>query len=56
METGGSKPHSQGLPNNTYPEPNQHSIDSFLYFIHKTCKGNRRESTNYKKKGKKQIF
>ena len=23
METGGSMPHSQGLSNNSYPEPNQ---------------------------------
>ena len=31
MEPGGSMPHSQGLSNNSYPEPNQpkslHSIE-----------------------------
>ena len=26
MELGGSMPHSQGLSNNSYPEPNQHIL------------------------------
>ena len=32
MEPGGSMPHSQGLPNNPYPESNQPNPRSILIF------------------------
>ena len=34
MESGVSMPHSQGLSNNLYPEPNQPRIDSYFFKIH----------------------
>ena len=37
MEPGGSMPHSQGLSNNPYPEPNQpisSRIDTHFFKIH----------------------
>ena len=36
MKPGGSIPHSQGLSNNPYPEPNQHnsSYDTYFSKIH----------------------
>ena len=33
MELGGSMPHSQGLSNNSYPEPNPR-IDTYLFKVH----------------------
>ena len=36
MEPGGSMPHSQGLSNKPYPEPNQTNphIDTYLFKVH----------------------
>ena len=37
MEPGGSMPHSQGLSNKPYPEPNQPKsprIDTYLFKVH----------------------
>ena len=36
MEPGGSIPHSQGLSNNPYTEPNQPNsrIDAYLFKVH----------------------
>ena len=36
MEPGGSMPHSQGLSNNPYPEPNQpnYRIDTYLFEVY----------------------
>ena len=36
MEPGGSMPHSQGLSNNSYPEPNNPipRIDTYLFKVH----------------------
>ena len=32
MKTGGSMPHSQGLSNNPYPEPNQPNFSYYNFF------------------------
>ena len=37
MEPGGSKPHSQGLSNNPYPEPIQHNSSYDIYYFKVHC-------------------
>ena len=40
MEHGGSMPHSQGLSNNSYPEPNQPRLDKIIFHVNKILKLN----------------
>ena len=37
MEPGGSMPHSQGLSNNSYPEPNLSSSEALCDFSEHPC-------------------